>query len=99
MLTLEMAIQKIRDFPPEQQNKAIAFIEQLEFQSDRGANAQISQEPETISFTENDCVEEDEEFEAIADCLADEFQKYVGSITPPLSDYAVSRTAIYQEHP
>ena len=52
MLTLEMAIQKIREFPPEQQNKAIAFIEQLEFQSNRGANAQISQDPETISFAE-----------------------------------------------
>ena len=35
MLTLEMAIQKIRDFPPEQQNKAIAFIQFLDFQSNQ----------------------------------------------------------------
>ena len=52
MLTLEMAIQKIREFPPEQQNHAIAFIHFLDFQSNQGANEQISQEPEKISFAE-----------------------------------------------
>jgi hypothetical protein len=35
MLTLEMAIQKIQQLPPEQQKKAIAFIESLEFQSNQ----------------------------------------------------------------
>ena len=99
MLTLEMAIQKIRELPPEQQNQAIAFIQFLEFQSNQGANTQISQDAEKISFAENNCVEEDDEFETIADCLADEFQRYVGSTTPILSDYAVSRSGIYQEHP
>lgn len=33
MLTLEMAIQKIQQFPPEQRNKVIEFIEFLEFQA------------------------------------------------------------------
>lgn len=92
MLTLEMAIQKIKELPPEQQNQAIAFIQFLDFQSNQGANEQISQEPEKISFAENDSVEEDEEFEAIADGLADEFQRYVGTSTPQLSDYAVRRS-------
>jgi hypothetical protein len=44
-------------------------------------------------------LQENEEFEAIADRLADEFQMYVGSTTPALSDYAVSRAGIYEEHP
>jgi hypothetical protein len=35
MLTLEMAIQKIQQLPPEQQRKAIAFIECLEVQSNQ----------------------------------------------------------------
>jgi hypothetical protein len=47
----------------------------------------------------NDLLQEDEEFEAIADRLADEFQMYVGATTPALSDYAVSRAGIYEEHP
>jgi ApbE superfamily uncharacterized protein (UPF0280 family) len=42
---------------------------------------------------------EDDEFEAIADQLADEFQKYVGSTVPNVSDEAVSRSGIYEEHP
>jgi hypothetical protein len=98
MLTLEMAIQKIQQLPPEQQNKIIEFIEKLESQSNQGANAQISQKPETIFFTENDCVEDDEEFEAIADDVADELQRYLGSTTPVLSDYAVRRSGIYQDY-
>jgi len=43
-------------------------------------------------------VREDEEFEAIADQLADEFKMYVGTVSV-LSDYAVSRAGIYEEHP
>ncbi len=35
MLTLEIAIQKIHQLPPEQQNKVIEFIEFLEFQASR----------------------------------------------------------------
>ena len=33
MLTLEMAIQKIQHFSPEQRNKVIEFIEFIEFQA------------------------------------------------------------------
>jgi Protein of unknown function (DUF2281) len=33
MLTLEMAIQKIQQFPPEQRDKVIEFIEFLEFKA------------------------------------------------------------------
>jgi len=48
---------------------------------------------------DNDLLQTNEEFEAIADRLADEFQMYVGATVPALSDYAVSRAGIYQEHP
>ncbi|NJN63320.1 MAG: hypothetical protein HC795_18995 [Coleofasciculaceae cyanobacterium RL_1_1] len=47
----------------------------------------------------NDLFQEDEEFEVIADRLADEFQMYVGATIPYLSDYSVSRAGIYEEHP
>jgi hypothetical protein len=48
---------------------------------------------------ENGLIREDKEFEAIADHLADEFQLYFGASVPALSDYAVSRAGIYEEHP
>lgn len=41
----------------------------------------------------------DEEFEIIADKLADEFALCVGSNLPVLSDYAVTRESIYEDHP
>ena len=40
----------------------------------------------------------DEEFEALADQLADEFMEYVGPDCPLLSDYAVSREGLYEDH-
>lgn len=50
MLTLEMAIQKIQQFPPETRNKVIEFIEFLEFQSNRADSTPTQPEPEQPSF-------------------------------------------------
>jgi Protein of unknown function (DUF2281) len=44
MLSLEIAIQKIQQLPPEQQKKVIEFVEFLEFQADR---QQQEQQPKT----------------------------------------------------
>jgi predicted oxidoreductase len=38
-------------------------------------------------------------FEATADQLGDELAKYADSNMPKLSDYAVSRASIYEDHP
>lgn len=38
-----------------------------------------------------------EEFDRLADQLVDEYEKIAGDI-PPLSDYAVSRAGIYEDH-
>jgi antitoxin ParD1/3/4 len=39
-----------------------------------------------------------DEFESLADQLADEFMACVSPNCPPLSDYAVSREGLYEEH-
>ena len=39
------------------------------------------------------------EFEAMADQLADELRADLGPSAPTLSDYAVSREGIYEDHP
>ncbi|MBM3236100.1 hypothetical protein FJZ31_07345 [Candidatus Poribacteria bacterium] len=41
----------------------------------------------------------DAEFEAIANQLADELIACTGPNPPSLSDYAVSRDGVYEEHP
>jgi len=40
-----------------------------------------------------------EEFEALADQLVDEMDRMIAPGTPPLSDYALSRESIYEDHP
>jgi len=40
-----------------------------------------------------------EEFDSLSDQLVDEFTSRVATGTQPLSDYAVSREGIYEEHP
>ena len=41
----------------------------------------------------------DEEFERLTDELADYFEKNLPSDAAPLSDYAMSREGIYEDHP
>lgn len=40
-----------------------------------------------------------EEFDKLADELADKFMEFVGPDCPPLSNYAMSREGIYEDHP
>jgi antitoxin ParD1/3/4 len=40
-----------------------------------------------------------EEFETESERLMDEFAEYLGADAPLLSDYAVSREGIYEDHP
>lgn len=40
----------------------------------------------------------DKEFEKLADLLADEFEKRLPADAKPLSDYAMSREGIYEDH-
>ena len=51
-----------------------------------------------LAQSKPDILRVDEEFEAISDRLADKFRLYAGA-APALSDYAVSRSGIYEEHP
>ncbi|GAB4295111.1 MAG: hypothetical protein Fur0025_32070 [Oscillatoriaceae cyanobacterium] len=44
-------------------------------------------------------IENDSEFEVVADHLADELAACLGANVLPLSDDAVSRAGIYEEHP
>ncbi len=54
MLPLELAIEKFRQLPPEQRNKAIEYVEFLEFQSSQISQQQTSKEIENseVSFAE-----------------------------------------------
>jgi len=82
-------VQKLHSLPEIKILEVLDFVEFLTW----------SKERLTLQQLENDNLREDEEFEAIADHLADEFKTYIGATAPVLSDYAVSRAGIYEEHP
>jgi antitoxin ParD1/3/4 len=77
---------------PEQLSKAQTYHEKtmLRRNFDRKRGTQLQQESEQSI---------DDEFEIVADQLADEFAACVGANAPVLSDYAVSRASIYEDHP
>jgi hypothetical protein len=77
---------------PEQLSKGQTYHEKTmlrrNFERKRAARFQhVSEQPN------------DDEFEAVADQLADEFAACVGPNVPVLSDYAISRAGIYEDHP
>ncbi len=82
-------VQKLHSLPEVKVLEVLDFVEFLAWNKEH-----LSSPP-----LDNDLVQENEKFEAISDRLADQFQIYVGATTPTLSDYAVSRAGIYEEHP
>ncbi len=56
MITLEMAIAKIKKLPAEQRNEVIKFVEFLEFKLDNieQSQEQTELEEKEVSFTENE---------------------------------------------
>jgi hypothetical protein len=82
-------VQKLHSLPEVKILEVLDFVESLT----------LNKEPLPLLPLEGDGIREDGEFEAIADQLADEFQLYFGATAPVLSDYAISRAGIYEEHP
>lgn len=77
----------LRDFP-------IAWAE-----SARPADGtdKTSEQNEVPGFALENLLSPDE-FELLADQLTDEFAAMVDATSPPLSDYAMSRASIYEDH-
>ncbi len=83
MQIIEEVVQKLYTLPESQILQVLDFIKSLD----------VHQENLTLT-------QEHQKFEAIADQLADEFHSYVANKhIPDLSDYAISRAGIYEEHP
>ena len=66
--------------------------------SNNGSVVEVFDGTENVSTNNNQRLSL-EEFDAIADELADLFMEFVGPDFQPLSDYAMSREGIYEDHP
>ncbi len=90
-ILIEEIVQKLHSLPKVKILEVMDFVEFLTWSKKNVILQRLENDP-------NDLMGEDE-FETIADHLADEFQLYRRSPVPLLSDYAVSRSGIYEEHP
>lgn len=87
---IEEIVRKLHHLPEVKILEVLDFVEFLTWNKERLISQQV--ESDVTSH-------EDREFEVIADRVADEFEISIGSSIPVLSDYAVSRAGIYEEHP
>lgn len=87
---IKSIVSKLHDLPSPRLQEVLNFVEFLAGQENRT-------DPLNISNVEREV--NNQGFETLADRLADEVIECVGENVPLLSDYAVSRAGIYEEHP
>ena len=87
---IENIVGKLRYLPKPQLEVVLNFVEFLTWQSASGQSFKASDTDAQIG---------ESEFEMLLDELADDFIKSLGGNVPVLSDFAISREGIYEEHP
>jgi hypothetical protein len=87
---IESIVGKLRYLGKPQLEVVLNFVDFLNWQSAPGLLSRLSDSEVEIG---------DREFEILLDELADEFIKNIGVNLPLLSDFAVSRAGIYEDHP
>ncbi|MEG4208254.1 hypothetical protein QUA20_30770 [Microcoleus sp. Pol7_A1] len=87
---IESIVSKLRYLGKPQLEVVLNFVDFLTWKSGPGLLSRVSDSEAEIS---------DSEFEIILDELADDSIKNMGVNVPMLSDFAISREGIYEEHP
>ena len=86
---MQKAIERLTALPEKDQDAVATFI----------LNNVPTEKAQVNLFQENQDNTSEEKFEALTDQLANVFAASLPSNVPPLSDYAVSRAGIYEDHP
>ena len=87
---IESIVSKLRYLAKPQLEIVLNFVDFLTWQSAPNQSSKASDSDAEIG---------DREFEMLLDELADDFIKSLRGNVPVLSDFAVSREGIYEEHP
>ncbi len=86
---MKKAIERLTALPEQDQDAVATFI--LNHVTPEEAQATVSQELQDHTA--------EADYEALTEQLADVVATSLASNVPPLSDYAVSRAGIYEDHP
>ncbi len=87
---IESIVSKLRYLAKPQLEVVLNFVDFLTWQSAHSPSSKASDSDAELTARE---------FEILLDELADDFIKSLGSNVPVLSDFAISREGIYEEHP
>ncbi|MCU0541474.1 MAG: hypothetical protein MUE44_04715 [Oscillatoriaceae cyanobacterium Prado104] len=87
---IENIVGKLRYLPKPQLEVVLNFVEFLSWQSSSS---------QSLKAIDTDAEIGEIAFEMLLDELADDFIKSLGVNVPALSDFAISREGIYEEHP
>ena len=87
---IETIVDKLRYLAKPQLEVVLNFVDFLTWQSGSGLSSKARDSEAEMG---------DREFEILLDELADESIKNMGGNVPVLSDFAISREGIYEEHP
>lgn len=87
---IQSIVSKLRYLAKPQLEIVLSFVDFLNWQSAPSLLSTVSDSDAEIS---------DREFEILLDELADEFIKNMEVNLPLLSDFAISRAGIYEDHP
>ncbi|PSB24529.1 hypothetical protein [Stenomitos frigidus] len=87
---IKTIITKLNSLPQTKLHEVLDFVEFVTWQEQHTAQSSLSNLDTTMR---------DQDFETLTNQLLDEFDKCVDPNLPLLSDYAVSRAGIYEEHP
>jgi hypothetical protein len=87
---IDSIVRKLHALPQPKLHEVLNFVEFLTWQEKGGNQLDVGESTAEI---------DESTFEGLADQLADELARSVGTNVPLLSDYAVSCAGIYEEHP
>ncbi len=87
---IESIVDKLRYLAKPQLEVVLNFVDFLTWKSASGLLSTVSDSEAEMG---------DREFEILLDEVADDFIKSLGGNVPVLSDFAISRESIYEEHP
>lgn len=87
---IENIVIKLQSLPQNRLHEVLNFVEFVHWQEQHTAQSSINATDTTTS---------NQNVETLMNQLTDEFSRRVDTNLLPLSDYAVSRAGIYEEHP
>lgn len=96
---LEKIVEQLQGLPPDKLKEVSQYVQSVVNQGRRASSQNSKSNEDTLRAKTVHEQLDPEAFGKLLDQLAHEMTEARGVDAPPLSDYAISREGIYEEHP